>query len=378
MRYFLLAGEASGDNLGALLIEELSKLDAAASFAYFGGDAMAKASGLSPKRHIRDLAFMGFVEIVRNLPTIYRLLAEAKRALAAFAPDVLICIDYPGFNLRMAKWAKRQGIRVEFYVSPQIWAWRQSRVHRIAKVTDRILSILPFEPAFYERFGHSATYVGHPLPRRIDAAMGELEVPLRDGAPVLALLPGSRRQEIDALLPVMLGAATRLRDQHPQLRIVLAAAEPLDDVELEELASSHDITFTREAYALLAQAHLAAVASGTATLETALFGVPEVVCYRGGAVSVALARKLIKVPYISLVNLILGRLVVPELIQRDCTAETLFEQLSQLMQGEVREKQIQGFGELRAALQPYEASARAAELIYSSLKARCDEPERVK
>ena len=375
MKYFILAGEASGDNLGALLIEEINNLDGAAEFSFFGGDAMQKASGLSPKRHIRELAFMGFVEVAANLRKILSLMKQAKREIAAFHPDVLVCIDYPGFNLRLASWAKKQGIRVDFYVAPQIWAWRQSRVHRIAKVTDRILAILPFEPAFYAKHGYEVSYVGHPLPHKIDTyeipqplVFKTAHGPVEPSTQILAILPGSRQQEISRLLPVMLEAAEALRLQFPALQLVIAAAPVISLEELSRLSSKHEVAWCRDSYALLSKATLACVASGTATLETALFGVPEVVCYQGGAISVALARKLIKVPYISLVNLILSSAIVPELIQQTCTAERITIELKDLLSGSKRNDQLEGFKQLRAALEPYNATQQAARWIVEDAK----------
>ena len=370
MRYFLLAGEASGDNLGAMLITEIQRLDPDAEFAFWGGDAMHAATGAEPLQHLRDLAFMGFAQVVANLPTILRLMRKAKRELLAFKPDVLIPIDYPGFNLRLSKFAKQHGIRVNYYVSPQIWAWRQGRVHKVMAATDRVMCILPFEQAFYARFGYRVDYTGNPLPRRIDSynGSGALSVETWKGretsdSPLIALLPGSRKQEVDALLSVMLAACTQLQEQHPTLKPVVAAASTLSDEVLRELSQKHGIAWVRDSYALLSRAEVACVASGTATLETALFGVPQVVCYRAGAVSVALARRLIKVPYIALVNLILDRAAVVELIQEDCTAGRIASELAALLKGPARQRQLAAYEELRAKLQPYRASQAAAQLI---------------
>ena len=376
MRYFLVAGEASGDNLGALLVDEIRALDPAAEFAFWGGDGLAAATGVAPRQHLRDLAFMGFAEVVANLPTILRLMRRAKADVAAYAPDVLVCIDYPGFNLRLGKWAKARGIRVDFYVSPQIWAWRRGRVHKVIASTHRVLTILPFEAAFYASYGYEVSYTGHPLPKRIDHYTAAPELRVRDAAgartvagPVLALLPGSRQQEVRALLPVMLAAAEALLAGGIDVTPVVAAAPTLSDDTLLRLSRKHGVCWSRSSYAVLAHARLACVASGTATLETALFGVPQVVCYRAGAVSVALARHLIKVPYIALVNLILDGPVVPELIQDALTPEALAAELRELAEGDARAEQLGAYEMLRAELAPYEAARAAAELVVADAQA---------
>ena len=382
MRYFFLAGEASGDNLGSELMRELKRLDAEASFAFWGGDAMAAEVGLSPKQHIRSLAFMGFVQVLKNLPTIYKLFSVAKADILSFRPDVLICIDYPGFNLRMARWAKSQGIRVEFYVSPQIWAWRESRVHKVIASVDRLLCILPFEPDFYRRFGYEVSYTGHPLPARVDAYPRETQIILKGAANssepfsgnILALLPGSREQEIKVLLPTMLEAADAFfkglpADEALNWRMVIAAAPSLSDSQLEILCAKWKaLRYHRSSYAVLAKARIAAVASGSATLETALFGVPEVVCYKSDGLSVALARKLIKVPYIALPNLILDRPLLPELIQKEFNSAKLIQTLGEINKPQVQQKMTAGFSELRDLLKPYDAAAQAASAIYDQLK----------
>ena len=384
MRYFLLAGEASGDNLGAGLITEIRRLDPGAELAYWGGDHMrAAAGGLAPKQHLDALAFMGFVEVVANLRTLLGLLARAKRDVAAFAPDVLVCIDYPGFNLRLARWAKARGLRVDFYVSPQIWAWRRGRVHGIAAATDRILCILPFERDFYAGYGYAVDYVGHPLPKRVDdhARPERLRIVDPGGAlaaegPLLAVLPGSRRQEVRAMLAVMMagvrGFAERRRRRTPgsrPYRVVLAAAPVLSDAFLEEVCREHGVGYVRSAYDLLSAAELACVTSGSATLETALFGVPQVVCYRGSALSVAIARRVVRVDYIALPNLILGEAVVPELIQGALTPEALAGALAALSEGPARERATRGYERLRAALAPYDAAAVAAGLVVEDARA---------
>ncbi len=382
MRYFILAGEASGDNLGALLMGRLQALDSEAHFGFWGGDAMTeiaqkKDSAAKPGRHINELAFMGFAEVVANLRTILGFIKQAKKDVTAFEPDVLICIDYPGFNLRMAKWAKARGIRVEFYVSPQIWAWRRSRVHKIIKQTDRVICILPFEKEFYKGYGYDVAYTGNPLPKRIDQHRPpeKLLVKTLNGEKIvnqklLALLPGSRVQEVSKNLPIMLEALQVLRRQNPELSTlqpVIAAAPVLSDTQLLAFAKTYDVSWVRSSYDLLSHATMACVASGTATLETALFSVPQVVCYKGSKLSVMLARKLIKVQYIALANLICDAPVVPELIQEEFTADNLAAHLHALYDGEERVNQEKGYAELRARLKPYDATEAAAKLIYEEL-----------
>ena len=382
MRYFILAGESSGDNLGALLMDRIRGLDPKANFGFWGGDAMCEIaqkvdSNAKPGRHIKDLAFMGFIEVVANLRTIIGLMKQAKKDIEAFEPDVLVCIDYPGFNLRMAKWAKARGIRVEFYVSPQIWAWRRSRVHRIIKQTDRVICILPFEESFYKNYGYDVAYTGHPLPKRIDnhKAPERLCVKTLDGEKIinqkiLALLPGSRVQEVSKHLPVMLEALQVLRKRNNKLKDlqpVIAAAPVLSEEQLLAFAKTYDVAWVRSSYDLLSHATMACVASGTATLETALFRVPQVVCYKGSGASVMLARKLIKVDYIALANLICDAPIVPELIQEEFTAENLAEHLLALYDGAARLKQEKGYTELRELLRPYEATDAAAQLIVDGI-----------
>ncbi len=365
-----------------MLMDRILGLDPAAKFAFWGGDAMTEVaqkvdSTARPGRHIKELAFMGFVEVVANLRTILGLIKQAKKDVEAFAPDVLICIDYPGFNLRMSNWAKAKGIRVEFYVSPQIWAWRRSRVHKIIKSTDRVLCILPFEEAFYKSYGYEVAYTGHPLPKRIDqhVAPEQLTVNTLNGKSIsnqkiLALLPGSRVQEVSKHLPIMLDALQVLRKRNPDLadlQPVIAAAPVLSDAQLSAFAKTYNVSWVRSSYDLLSHATMACVASGTATLETALFGVPQVVCYKGSAASVLLARKLIKVDYIALANLICDAPVVPELIQEEFTAKNLADQLSALHDGAARLKQEEGYAQLRKLLLPYEATNTAAQLIVSEI-----------
>ncbi|MGB3801412.1 MAG: lipid-A-disaccharide synthase, partial [Lewinella sp.] len=312
MRYYLIAGEASGDLHGSRLVSALRAQDADADVRAWGGELMEQA-GAKVVKHYRDLAFMGFVEVVANLPTILANFGECKRDIEAFAPDRLVLIDYPGFNLRMAKWARRAGYDISYYISPQIWAWHTSRVKQVRANVDRMLVILPFEKDFYAEHGVEATFVGHPL---LDVVEDREERPRTH----IALLPGSRKQEITRSLPLMLAAAARL----PEHEYVIAGAPGQDDLFYRMLVAAADSPpnlqlVSGDTYTVLAAAKAALVTSGTATLETALFGVPQVVCYRGSRLNYWLARRLVasRIKFISLVNLVMDREVVPELIQDD-------------------------------------------------------------
>lgn len=319
MRYYIIAGEASGDLHGGNLIRQIHRQDEQAVVRAWGGDLM-QAAGATLVRHIRDLAFMGFVEVLKHLRTILNNISFCKKDILAFKPDVLVLIDYPGFNLRIAKWAKAQGIRIAYYISPQVWAWKEGRVKEIRRNVDKMLVILPFEQDFYKKWSFEVTYVGHPLVEVIAAEQAKPPPVSLSEKPIIALLPGSRRQELSAKLPVML----EMVDRFPDYQFVVAGAPSLEASDYEPyLKGSSALLVRGSTYELLRQAHAALVTSGTATLETALFGVPEVVCYRGNPISYWLAKKLIKVKYISLVNLIMDAPVVPELIQHDLNPELL-------------------------------------------------------
>ena len=358
MLYYLIAGEASGDLHGAKLIEALRRLDPEANIRAWGGELMA-AAGADVVKDYRELAFMGFVEVVRNLPTILRNFRECQADIEAFAPDRLVLIDYPGFNLRMAKWARKRGYDISYYISPQIWAWHTSRVKQVRANVDRMLVILPFEEAFYAEHGVRATFVGHPL---LDV-VGQIEDRPRTH---VALLPGSRAQEIARSLPVMLAAAARL----PTERYVIAGAPGQDAATYRPYLEAAYVPPNLElvhgkTYAVLAAAHTAAVTSGTATLETALFGVPQVVCYRGSALNHWLARRLVasRIKFISLVNLVMDREVVPELIQAEFNPGRLAGQLEKVIAGPERDRQLRELRQLRRVLGAGGAADRAAAAI---------------
>jgi len=362
LKYYLIAGEASGDLHGSNLIRQLKQLDAAADIRCWGGDLMQQAGGRVVK-HYRDLAFMGFVEVVMNLRTILRNMECCKQDILAYQPDVLVLIDYPGFNLRIAEWAKTQGLRIVYYISPQVWAWKESRVRKIKACVDRMVCILPFEQDFYRKWEYPVEYVGHPLVEVIRAAREQpVDPPLSD-KPIVAVLPGSRRQEVSVKLPIMLSMAKHF----PDYQFIVAQAPSLDDTFMQALTGAHPnvSTVKEQTYALLRQATAALVTSGTATLETALFGVPEVVCYKGSAISYFFAKRLIKVKYISLVNLVMDKPVVKELIQHELTEENLLRELTLLLKDEpTRQRMKADYAALWSRLGERNASRRAAEIIY--------------
>ncbi|MGG9971618.1 lipid-A-disaccharide synthase [Ferruginibacter sp. SUN002] len=365
MRYYIISGEASGDLHGSNLIKELRLLDTAADFRCWGGDKMQAAGSILVK-HYRDLAFMGFTEVIKNLPTILSNIKFCKQDVLAHKPDVLILIDYPGFNLRIAKWAKQQGFKVVYYISPQVWAWKESRVKEIKKSVDKMFVILPFEKDFYKKWNYEVEYVGHPLVKVIDDFKSSAS---RDDSSenIIAVLPGSRKQEISVKLPIMLEVAKSFPDYH----FVVAKAPGIDDFFYETFLSPYKNVSTVEnrTYELLSKARAAIVTSGTATLETALFGVPEVICYKGGKISYQIAKRLIKIKYICLVNLIMDKEVVKELIQDDLTAENIAHELNHIMYDSFKQEQLNNdYHELKKLLSiGGNASANAAKSIYGFL-----------
>lgn len=364
-KYYVIAGEASGDLHGSNLIKALQARQPDASFRVWGGDYMA-ATGATLVKHYRDLAFMGFVEVLFNLRTILSNLRFCKADIAQYQPDVLILVDYPGFNLRIAEWAHARGIRVVYYISPQVWAWKEGRVKAIKKCVDQMLVILPFEKDFYAKWNYPVHYVGHPL-TEVVRSFHSTEQLVFD-KPLVAVLPGSRKQEIRAKLPIMLTMAAKF----PAYQFVVAQAPGLDESFYQPfLQGFPNVAVVRgKTYALLAQAKAALVTSGTATLETALFRVPQVICYRGSAISYAIAKRLIKIKYIGLVNLIMDKPVVRELIQDDLNELQLSTELDRLLHDQSYVEQIkadyQALWDLLA--QGGSASAQAANLIVQQQK----------
>src|SRR5665213_877519 len=380
MKYYLIAGEASGDLHGGNLVRELRKKDPDAQIRAWGGDLM-QAAGADIVKHYRDLAFMGFTEVISNLPTIFRNIRFCKADIEKFNPDVVIFIDYPGFNLRIAGWARRAGYKTVYYISPQVWAWKESRVKSIKDCIDKMLVILPFEKEFYHKWHYEVEYVGHPLVEVIDrfsdsvAARALPEIIHRPGQekstaalPIVALLPGSRKQEIGKKLPVMLEASRSF----PDYQFVVAEAPGQEDAFYDGLLKNYpEVGRVRnQTYALLLHAVAACVTSGTATLETALFGVPEVICYKGSAVSYQIAKRLIRVKYISLVNLIMDKPVVKELIQDDMNPVNLVRELKKILKDTETIARIRkDYADLKDLLsRGGNASEKAAESIVSFLR----------
>lgn len=336
MKYYIISGEASGDLHGSNLIKEIRKRDPQANIRAWGGDLMQEA-GAELVKHYRELAFMGFVEVISNLGTILRNLRICKEDILDFKPDVLILIDYPGFNIRIAKWAKKEGLKVVYYISPQVWAWKENRVKTIRTAVDKMIVILPFEKEFYAKWDYEVEYAGHPLVEVIDNFKSNYS-PVSDQEKVIALLPGSRKQEIAAKLPIML----EVTKNFPEHKFVVARAPGQDDSFYESFIKEYKnvSAVSNKTYDLLMNSKAALVTSGTATLETALFGVPEVVCYLGSSISYQIAKRLIKVKYISLVNLIMDKEVVKELIQNELTVENLTAELDKLLNDQDHISQI--------------------------------------
>jgi len=363
MKYYIIAGEASGDLHGSNLIKALKIKDAQADIRAWGGDMMEKA-GANIVKHYKDLAFMGFIEVVMNLKTIMTNLKFCKVDIQSFQPDVLVLIDYPGFNLRIAEWAKKQGIKVVYYISPQIWAWKENRIHKIKASVDEMIVILPFEKDFYKKHQMPVHYVGHPLTEVVDATLQAPSTLPAYEKPVVALLPGSRNQEINTSLPIMM----EMVKAYPQYQFIIAQAPSQPAENYAKYIAGTDVQIIPgKTYDILKIAKAALVTSGTATLETALFSVPQIVCYKGNPVSYWLARKLIKVKYISLVNLILDKPAVLELIQHDFNFKTLQLHFDALLNDvETRDRMFTDYAKLWELLGDGSASEKAAAIIYKS------------
>ncbi len=368
MKYYIIAGEASGDLHGSNLIREIKKLDTAAHIRCWGGDLMQQA-GAELVKHYRDLAFMGFVEVISNLRTIFKNLAFCKQDILHFEPDTLVLIDYPGFNLRIARWAKENHIRVIYYISPQVWAWKENRVKMMKQCIDKMLVILPFEKDYFKtKWNWEVEYVGHPLADVIEKYRAKGMSAQLSHKPIVALLPGSRKQEIVKKLPVMLEVSRYFSDY----QFIVAQAPSVEDEFYKHFTSPFpNVSVVKnQTYELLLQSNAALVTSGTATLETALFEVPEIVCYKGSAVSYQIAKRVIKVNYISLVNLIMNKPVVKELIQNEMTTENLRVELQELFTNHQKIETLKNdYRELKKILQKGgNASAKAARSIVDFLK----------
>ena len=369
MKYYIIAGEASGDLHGSNLMKALHKEDAQADIRFWGGDLMQKAGGTLVK-HYKELAFMGFAEVIFNLKTILNNITFCKKDIEQFNPDVIIFIDYPGFNMRIAEWAKKKKIPTHYYISPQIWAWKENRIKNIKRDFDKLYVILPFEKDFYEKKHHfPVEFVGHPL---IDAIHNRTKVDEStfrkehnlDERPIIALLPGSRKQEISKLLHEMLAIV----NDFPNYQFVIAGAPGQDYSFYQQFLTNKAVHFiSNKTYDLLSFAHAALVTSGTATLETALFKVPEVVCYRGNWISYQIAKRIITLKYISLVNLIMDEEVVTELIQSQCNSKNIKTELSKILDENYRQNLIEKYHLLEEKLGGEGASEKVAKLIVAHI-----------
>ena len=384
MKYLLIAGEASGDLHAAGLISAIKENDPSAEFRFFGGDLMAKAARCEPDLHYDEMNVMGFSEVLRKLPKLLRNLSKGKRLIKWWNPDAVILVDYPSFNLKLAKVAHKAGIKVFYFISPKVWAWKEFRVRQIKKYVDRMFSILPFEVPFYASHGYDVTYVGNPSVQEIDYALRHLPPAKHfyqrqdiedDGRPLIALLPGSRKSEIRNNLPLMLEAAKKF----PQCRYVVAAAPAVPERYYRSVAQDPGLKLTFGATVpLLKYAKAALVTSGTATLETALVGTPQVVCYRanGRKLTYKIMEWLIKVKYVSLPNLIVNNRIIPELLLHYCTAESIARHLSPLLQpSPERDWQLSGYKTMRRKLGTSVAAEYAAEIIVDVLNGKGEKTE---
>lgn len=370
MKYYIIAGEASGDLHAANLIRAIQQKDAQANIRAWGGDLMEEAGAILVK-HYRDLAFMGFWEVITNLSTILKNISFCKKDIEEFQPDALIFIDYPGFNMRIAKWAKGIGIPTHYYISPQIWAWKENRIKAIKRDVDHMYVILPFEKDFYEnKHQFPVHFVGHPL---LDAIKNRDEICIEEfrkkhqlsNLPIIALLPGSRKQEITKMLDLML----KMTPHFPNYQFVIAGAPGQEDEFYQNLIGNRKGNFIKnKTYDLLSVSEAALVTSGTATLETALFNVPEVVCYKGNFISYHIAKRIIQLNYISLVNLIMDREVVKELIQDEFNEKQLRLELEKILSEKNRNKILNDYQLLKQKLGGEGASEKTAKLIVSSFK----------
>jgi lipid-A-disaccharide synthase len=371
LKIYIIAGEASGDLHASNLMKAILAKDPTTEFRYWGGDKMAAVQG-KPVKHIKDLAFMGFIEVLMNIKTILRNIKFCKKDVLESKPDALVLVDYPGFNLRIAKFAKEHGIRVHYYISPSVWAWKEKRGWKVKESVDELYCILPFEKEFYKRYDMDVNYVGHPLIEAIQDFkktaiskadfISEFEL---DNRPIIALLPGSRKQEIRIKLPIMLAAAKKYGDY----QLIVAGAPNLDESFYKNIAAGQEMHWlSNRTYDLLNNSYAAMVTSGTATLETALFHVPQVVCYKGDNLSYQIAKRLVKVKYISLVNLIADKEVVKELIQNDLTVANLHHYLDPLLSESIERKtMLEAYNSIDKDLGGGNASEKIASLLLADL-----------
>lgn len=374
MKYYIISGEPSGDLHASNMLKELLALEPGMELRFWGGDLMSAVIGHQPVKHIRDLAFMGFVEVAKNLRTILRNIEFCKQDILTYKPDVLILVDYPGFNLRIADWAKQNNIRVLYYISPTIWAWKENRVEIVKRACEKMFVILPFEVEVYKKHGYTADYVGHPLLDAIEQEKATLpnratfiEKNGLDNRPIIAVLPGSRKQEIERMFSIMLEVVNDFKDY----QFVVAGTTNLPK-EAYRMATEKQIkTVFGQTYALMHNAFAGIIKSGTSTLESALFRLPQVVCYKGGAVSYAIARMVVggRLKYISLPNLILDKQVVKELVQTDLNPKNLKEELLTILNETSRKPILEDYDRLITLLGNSGASKKVAHMIHQHVHA---------
>ncbi|MBA4241215.1 MAG: lipid-A-disaccharide synthase [Sphingobacteriaceae bacterium] len=375
MKYYVIAGEPSGDLHASNMMKELLLLDKNIEFRFWGGDLMEAVTHQKPRKHIKDLAFMGFVEVAKNIRTIFKNIAFCKQDILEFKPEILILVDYPGFNLRIADWAKQQGIRVFYYISPTIWAWKENRVEIVKRSVEKMFVILPFEVAVYKKHNYEADYVGHPLLDAIEQEKSSLPDKATfisknnlDNRPIIAVLPGSRKQEIERMFSIMLDVVNDFKDY----QFVIAGTTNLPKEAYQMAIDKNLKVVFNQTYALMHNAHAGIIKSGTSTLESALFRLPQVVCYKGGTVSYSIAKMVVggRVKYIGLPNLILDKPVVKELIQSDLTSKNLKEELTKIISGPIREEMLKEYDGLIKLLGNSGASKKVAELMYNHIHAK--------
>ncbi len=370
MKYYIIAGEASGDLHGSNLMKGILEHDADATFMIFGGDKMVAMPNTTVVKHINELSFMGFVEVLMNLRTINNNLNICKESIKKFNPDVLVLVDFPGFNLRMAKFAKSLGIKTCYYISPKVWAWNKKRVFQIKEYIDKLYTILPFETEFFAKYNYEVEYVGNPLKDAIATYSFDehfLQNENLNDKPILAILPGSRKMELDKIFPDMLAAAKKFSNKY---QVVIAGASNLPESYYQKFDTQNFPILFSKTYDILAHTHVAIVTSGTATLETALFKVPQVVCYKANAISVFIAKMLVEIKFISLVNLIMDEKVVSELIQEDCSPESIAKELELIEEGkEGRVQMLHKYQQLINRVGEAGASDRASKSIVQFIKA---------
>lgn len=367
-KLYIIAGEASGDLHGSNVMKEIYKYAPDTDIRFWGGDKMAAVGGVLAK-HIRELAYMGFIEVLKHIRTILRNIKICKQDILDFKPDAILLIDYPGFNMRIAEWAKKNNIKVYYYISPTVWAWKEGRVEKIRRDVYKMFVILPFEKPFYAKHKLDVEYVGHPLLDAIEQYNAEpiqaLSVEKGDERPIIAMLPGSRRQELKTKLPIML----TLVDRYPNYRFIIAGAPNMDEEIYKQLIGSRKVeVIFGQTYRLLQQSEAAVVTSGTATLETGLFQIPQVVCYIGNELSFQIAKRLVNVKYISLINLILDREVVTELIQKDCNPNRLAKEFDLIIEGGAkRESILAAYTEIQQMLGLGGASEKVAQEVLKTI-----------